>query len=228
MTSLVYTLDDRLLPYKGRQKHSIPFVRKMINVVDVDSDDGGVIGGLNELAIAKLLMRNPQKNVVRVLKISTKTKIPYIDYQKLDTYKDLNKKFKKDLNKKLKSVRRDIKTGLSNLHKLNIIYIDLKSDHSNIGYDSVSKEWRIFDFDASGICDKTRLKWKRNPLPWAAYYYVIDNCKKNALITAPWGENSKKFSKKKTSIIKKICKKKSLTKFDEIIYFAVFGDILYP
>ena len=87
---------------------------------------------------------------------------------------------------------------------------------------------RIFDFDASGICDKTRLKWKRNPLPWAAYYYVIDNCKKNALITAPWGENSKKFSKKKTSIIKKICKKKSLTKFDEIIYFAVFGDILYP
>ncbi len=225
--SLVYTLDDRLLPYKGRQKHSIPFVRKMINVVDVDSDDGGVIGGLNELAIAKLLMRNPQKNVVRVLKISTKTKIPYIDYQKLDTYKDLNKKFKKDLNKKLKSVRRDIKTGLSNLHKLNIIYIDLKSDHSNIGYDSVSKEWRIFDFDASGICDKTRLKWKRNPVPWAAYYYIIDNCKKNALITAPWGENSK-FSKKKTSIIKKICKKKSLTKFDEIIYFAVFGDILYP
>jgi serine/threonine protein kinase len=227
MTSLVYTLDDRLIPYKGRQKHSIPFVRKMINVVDVDSDDGGVIGGLNELAIAKLLMRNPQKNVVRVLKISTKTKIPYIDYQKLDIYKDLNKKLKKDLNKKLKSVRRDIKTGLSNLHKLNIIYIDLKSDHSNIGYDSVSKEWRIFDFDASGICDKTRLKWKRKPLPWAAYNYVIDNCKKNALITAPWGKNSK-FSKKKTSIIKKICKKKSLTKFDEIIYFAVFGDILYP
>ena len=220
MTSLVYTLDGRLIPYKGRQKHSIPFVRKMINV----AWSGGVV----ELAIAKLLMRNPQKNVVKVLKISTKTKIPYIDYQKLDTYKDLNKKLKTDLNKKLKSVRRDIKTGLSNLHKLNIIYIDLKSDHSNIGYDSVSKEWRIFDFDASGICDKTRLKWKRNPLPWAAYYYVIDNCKKNALITAPWGENSKKFSKKKTSIIKKLCKKKSLTKFDEIIYFAVFGDILYP
>ena len=158
--SLVYTLDDRLLPYKGRQKHSIPFVRKMINVVDVDSDDGGVIGGLNELAIAKLLMRNPQKNVVRVLKISTKTKIPYIDYQKLDT----NYKYKKYMKK-------DIKNGLINLHRLNIIYLDIRDD--NFGYDPISKEWRIFDFDVSGICKKSKLKWNIEPSVGAAAIYFF-------------------------------------------------------
>ena len=205
MTSLVYTLDGRLLPYKGRQKHSMPFVRKMTNL----ANSGGVV----ELAIAKLLMRNPQKNVVKVLKISTKTKIPYIDYQKLDT----DYKYKKNMKK-------DIKNGLINLHRLNIIYLDIKDD--NFGYDPISKEWRIFDFDASGICKKSKLKWIiEPPASVAAYKYYFKSCSEDVKVSL-WDDL--KLKKNIIRKIKKLCKKKSLTKIDEIIYLAVFGVILYP
>ena len=207
MTSLVYTLQGRLKPYKGRQKHSIPFVRKMINIKGRS--------GVAELEIAKILMKNPQKNVVRVLKISTKTKQPYIDYQKLDT--------DKDLNIKSKYVRRDIKSGLSNLHNLNIIYVDLKDD--NIGYDSVSKEWRIFDFDGSGICNKSKSKWIIEPFIGAAARYYFKSCNESVTLSL-WKDI--KLKKNIIRKIKELCKKKSITKVDEIIYLAEFGDILYP
>ena len=61
MTSLVYTLDGRLKMYKGRQQHSIPFVRKMINL----ANSGGVV----ELAIAKLLMKNIQELLTLLLRV---------------------------------------------------------------------------------------------------------------------------------------------------------------
>ena len=204
MTSLVYTLDGRLIPYKGRQKHSIPFVRKMINV----AWSGGVV----ELAIAKLLMRNPQKNVVKVLKISTKTKKPYIDYQKLDT----NYKYKKNMKK-------DIKNGLINLHRLNIIYLDIRDD--NFGYDPISKEWRIFDFDVSGICKKSKLKWNIEPSVGAAAKYYFKSCSEGVKVSL-WDDI--KLKKNIIRKIKELCKKKSLTKIYEIIYLTEFGDILYP
>ena len=204
MTSLVYTLEGRLLLYKGSQIHSIPFVRKMIDLKDKF--------GMVELEIAKLLIKNPQKNVVRVLKISTKTKKPYIDYQKLDTdyiYK--------------KNMKKDIRNGLINLHKLNIIYIDIKED--NFGYDPISREWRIFDFDVSGICNKSKSKWIIKPYMGASIKYYFKSCSEDVRITL-WD----KFNLQKNIIrkIKELCKKKTLTKIDEILYLAEYGVVLYP
>ena len=212
MTSLVFTVYSELLPYKGRQKHTVPFVRKMINVLEQ--------GKISEIKFAEILFKHPQKNIVDVLKISTKTKIPYIDYQKIDVDKKINHKSPK--------LRRDIKNALHNLHKLNIIYIDLHDD--NIGYDSVSKEWRIIDFDASGLCTKSKLKWKIKPTNSYLYDHVVESCLKNGVVYKPWGSDDHpvKLSKKKIRVIKKICKKKYLTKFDEIMYYIEFGELLYP
>jgi serine/threonine protein kinase len=145
--------------------------------------------------------------VVKVLKISEHTKVPYIDYQRLDTFKKFKPKFK--------YIRSDIRNGLKNLHKLNIIYIDLKED--NIGYDVLEKQWKIFDFDMSGICSSSKLRWVRKPLMYWKYNSVEIFCKSNP---------SSHYSKKFYFEVRKLCKKKSLVRMDEIIYYIVFNDKL--
>jgi len=197
--SLIYTTCGHLRTYTGRQKHRIPFVRKMLNLSDK--------GAKTELVIAKKLLLNPQNNVVNVLKVSEHTKAPYIDYQRLDTVKNFNTKFK--------YIQRDVRNGLKNLHKLNIIYIDLKDD--NIAYDTKAKQWKIIDFDMSGICSASKLKWRRKPLMYWKYNSVEKFCKTNP---------RKHYTKKFYSEVHRLCKKSSLVRMDEIIYYVMFGEKL--
>jgi serine/threonine protein kinase len=46
-------------------------------------------------------------------------------------------------------MKKDIKFNLNELHKLNIVYIELKLD--NIGYSEIDKRYKLFDFDCSGV-----------------------------------------------------------------------------
>ena len=209
MDSVIITLKGNLVKYKGTDKYCYPFIRKMLDITQKWSR--------NELTIAKKIMKNPCNNVINVLQVYEGDK-PFIDYQKVDTLPGLelasSPKKRKEI---LERYNDDIKQGLINLHKLNIVYLDLKWD--NTGYDHFTNQWRIFDFDASGICSKDKLKWVVKPPDFAVYQFVID-CAKNVF-------KDKQITKKQKEILVKICQKKTLLKFDEAIFFETFKKTLY-
>lgn len=53
----------------------------------------------------------------------------------------------------------DVSIALNQLHALNIVYIDLKSD--NVGYSHKDRCWKLFDFDVSGVEEKG--EWVKPP-----------------------------------------------------------------
>ena len=59
----------------------------------------------------------------------------------------------------------------------------------------------------------------------AAAKYYFKSCSEGVKVSL-WDDI--KLKKNIIRKIKELCKKKSLTKIDEIIYLAEFGDILYP
>ena len=59
----------------------------------------------------------------------------------------------------------------------------------------------------------------------AAAKYYFKSCSEGVKVSL-WDDI--KLKKNIIRKIKALCKKKSLTKIDEIIYLAEFGDILYP
>jgi serine/threonine protein kinase len=100
----------------------------------------------NELKICEQLKDSPQKNVVIIYNVTDNI----IDMEMLDI----------DISKENSLVC--IKKGIENLHKLNIVYIDLKLD--NIGYSNKDKVFKIFDFDHSGIVSEYDTnKWLSPP-----------------------------------------------------------------
>lgn len=100
----------------------------------------------NELTICRLLKENPHENIVNIYDVYGN----YIDMELL--------LYQHPTTQQLQSV---ISKALDHLHKLNIVYIDIKND--NIGYSSDTNTYKIFDFDMSGIvsehdCTKWYLK----------------------------------------------------------------------
>lgn len=209
MESKILTLKGKLINYKGNTKYKYPFIRKMLDLSQKSFR--------NEVAIAKKIMKNPCDNVVNVLHINEGDEA-FIDYQKVDTTINSDDPSKEE-SQILEKYNKDIKQGLLNLHKVNIIYIDLKFD--NTGYDHFSNQWKIFDFDASGICSKDKMKWVVKPLDYAVYRFV-KNCENNK-----FNNFEKHLSNKQREILGKICKKKNLLKFDEAIFFLTFNQKLY-
>lgn len=103
-------------------------------------------GSAHESTIVKLIKNNLNNKLVRVFNVNKN----YYDTELLDIdYKDKSK------------LIMDIKESLQLLHKLNIIYIDLKQD--NIGYSHIDKRWKIFDFDCSGIANHNFQSWNKEP-----------------------------------------------------------------
>ena len=192
---LIYTIDGDLEELNITSPYNTDFIRKMLNMSDFFKQ-----GALNELEIARKLMDHPLPNVVNVYHISHDP--PYIDYELLDTdLLDTEEIIKSD------QLISDIRKGLTQLHSLDIIYIDLKLD--NFGYDKINNRFKIYDFDVSGITDKNKTKWIFKPVHYYNYKNVLKFCKEDENI-----------------FIKSLCKKKELTKFDEILFYKLFNEKL--
>ena len=104
-------------------------------------------------------MKNPHKNIVKIYGITP----DYIDMELLNT--NINTE---DISK-IKNVMMEVKTYLQ---QLGIMYIDWKLDNIGISDDG---EFKLFDFDVSGLLDIETNKWKIEPSKYWSYNEAIKN-----------------------------------------------------
>ena len=104
-----------------------------------------------ELDISEKIMNNPNPNVVTIYNVNRNDSI--IDMELLDTEYELNNENKEKIDKMIKNV-------IVYLHSLHIMYIDWKYD--NIGMDK-DGNFKLFDFDSSGIANDSNTKWIKSP-----------------------------------------------------------------
>jgi serine/threonine protein kinase len=110
----------------------------------------------NEIKLCKLLKNNPHKNIIKIYDVGDN----YIDMELLDTdyVLELNEVDKM----KVKEVMQEVKSFLQGL---GFMYIDWKYD--NIGK-SDDGEYKLFDFDASGLL-KSDSPWEIEPPHFWSY-----------------------------------------------------------
>ena len=109
--------------------------------------------------ICELLMKHPHKNIVKMYAVTKK----YIDMELL------NIRLHKVDMKKLQKDMMEVKTFLQSL---GVMYIDWKLDNIGIGNDG---EFKLFDFDVSGLID-TNKKWIiKPPTDFWAYNNAVEN-----------------------------------------------------
>lgn len=130
--------------------------RKILNPNEASS--------ITELTIAKMLLKNPLSNVVKIYDVKHNDVECYIDMELLnDNYVPISK------------YADDFKKGLQQLHSIGVVYIDIKSD--NIGYSEKDGVYKVFDFNCSGIVDSNCPKqWFMQP--WDECY-MYDKVKAN-------------------------------------------------
>lgn len=105
-----------------------------------------------ERTICQKLYDNPQKNIVTIYNINDN----FIEMEYLNTEYAINSI---DI---IEKVYGDITDAITQLHELDIVYIDLKLD--NIGYSKTDNCFKLFDFDCSGIVNEYNTKkWKEKP-----------------------------------------------------------------
>ena len=113
----------------------------------------------NELKIAQIIMDNPHKNLIKIYEVNKKKKEIVLERLKTSIK-----------TKNYKNYVKDLSTNLKQLNKLGIAYVDLKT--ANTGYSKIDKKWKIFDFDYSGVYNKSR--WVLKP-PNSYVYRTIKN-----------------------------------------------------
>jgi len=117
-----------------------------------------------------MLLKYPKSNVVIIYDVIDKDDICWIDMECLECLDDAPK----PLNVHME----DLKLGLEQLHTLGVVYIDIKVD--NIGYSTLDKVYKIFDFNCSGIVDIHSPKlWNRTPCPDSYNYNILKNKEEN-------------------------------------------------
>lgn len=111
----------------------------------------------NEILICKLLMKNPHNNIVKIYAIGK----DYIDMELLNTCINSHN---------LIAIKNEIAGVKTYLQSLGIMYIDWKLDNLGIGKD---KQFKLFDFDVSGLIDINTSKWLIEPPRFWAYNSAI-------------------------------------------------------
>lgn len=143
---ITYTLDGDITEDPRILLDGKDFFRKM-----TDSKE--------EKEICELLMKNPHKNIIKIYNVTNN----YIDMELLNT--NINRE---DISK-LKNIMEEVKTYLQGI---GIIYIDWKLDNTGISNDG---EFKLFDFNGSGIIDIETKEWKIKPPEWWSYNNAIEN-----------------------------------------------------
>lgn len=114
-----------------------------------------------ELEVAKRIMQEPQKNVVKIFDAVRNECDAYIDMELLETQNTIWQK-----------CILDVINGLSQLHTLNVVYIDIKQD--NVGYSSQEGVYKLFDFDCCGIVQSGNgKKWQHPPFQKCFIYKEV-------------------------------------------------------
>ena len=108
-----------------------------------------------EKQIVEILMNNPHKNIVTFYDVNNR----YLDMEELDSPHSNTEFYDnfKDETSIIKKVMIEVKDFLQ---KLGIMYIDWKFDNIAKGKDG---NYKLFDFDASGIVDSHTNRWKVKP-----------------------------------------------------------------
>lgn len=121
-----------------------------------------------ELEIIKILQYNPHPNIVIFYDITNR----YFDMELLDTeYLTLQCEFS---SKEIDVIRSQMEKAKDHLQSLGISYVDWKLD--NIGYCHLTNQYKLFDFDGSGLFDKeNNNRWINCPEPFNVYRYSILN-----------------------------------------------------
>jgi hypothetical protein len=151
---------------------------------------------VTEQMICARLMKNPQPNVVDIYAITPE----YIDQQLVETG---------TCEGATEKVKNDLRLALTQLHSLDIVYMDFKPD--NCGYDKESDRYKLYDFNASGIMTPNHLEWIRQVPKFGLFKSVDEICKKT-----------------KSEHIKLICNSPKLTRLDELIFYMTYGEDLAP
>jgi serine/threonine protein kinase len=112
-----------------------------------------------EKKICEILMNTQHNNIVKIYRMGE----DYVDMELLNT--DMRKE---NMNK-IKNIMMEVKTYLQNL---GIMYIDWKLDNIGISKD---EEFKLFDFDASGLIDIETKQWIKPPPLYWSYREAIKN-----------------------------------------------------
>ena len=113
----------------------------------------------NEKQICNLLMKNPHNNIVKIYAIGK----DYIDMELLNTHINPSK---------LIVIKNEIAGLKTYLQSLGIMYIDWKLDNLGISDD---KQFKLFDFDASGLIDINTNIWLIEPPRFWSYNSAVGN-----------------------------------------------------
>lgn len=117
-----------------------------------------------ELSIYRLLKKLDHPNVVKIYYVGEN----YVDIEKVDT----NYRQKMNIEKMLLTIKK-----LKDFLQSNgIMYIDWKYDN----FGSVNDEYKLFDFDASGVINLHTMNWEIKP----PEYFTYAKCLKTG-ITKP-------------------------------------------
>ena len=112
-----------------------------------------------EIELCKFIMNHPHKNIVKIYNIGD----DYIDMELLNT--DIEEEDMGKVEKEMKEVK-------TYLQKLGLMYIDWKLD--NVGISDIDGQYKLFDFDVSGLINIKTQKWIIEPPKWFAYKKAIE------------------------------------------------------
>lgn len=152
MSSKVYNYDGNISDIDDMYDSTI-FFRKMSS-------------STNEKDICNILKEHPHPNIVNIYRIAD----THIDMELL-TPCNMIRPNKFLLYKHMNLARK-------HLQKLGIIYIDWKYD--NVGLDN-NGNYKLFDFDVSGLVYYKTAEWIINPLPYFSYERAIKRGFRNPL-----------------------------------------------